>query len=269
MASTPDSEHTAVLVERRGPVTVVTLNRPDRANAFDSTMLHELNAAIARIAEDTRTKAVIITGAGRHFSSGADLRESSAKRRAARLRYPHGVDLGRLCQPVIAAINGPALGGGCEIALSCDFRFIAADAVIGLTEILFGALPTGGGTARLPGVVGLSWARKLIMTGEPVDAALAARIGLVDQVAPPRAVLASAERFARRLARHPRWALRLAKSMLDGLSEPDLADALAIEREKVRTMATWEQWVAARAAASETMPAYARIFGGNPPSSLP
>lgn len=255
-----DTEPGTVLMDRRGPLAVLTLNRPQRANAFNSAMLRDLYRATALIAEDPQIRVVIVTGAGRHFSGGADLRENRAKRREALRRYPNAIDLSRLPQPVIAAINGPAMGGGCETALTCDFRFMSADAQIGLTEIRFGALPTGGGIARLPRVVGLPWAKKMIMTGDPIDAAQAERIGLADRVVEPDALLTCAEEFALHLAERADYALRTAKVLLNRTLEVDLQGALELERELVRSMATPEQHAAARAAAAKRMRTYAKIF---------
>jgi enoyl-CoA hydratase/carnithine racemase len=162
---------------------------------------------------------------------------------------------------VIAAINGPALGGGCELALTCDFRIMAADATIGLPEIRFGALPRGGGTARLPRLVGLSPAKRMIMTGEPLTATRALQIGLVDEVCEPGALTARVHDLASRLARAPDYALRTAKHLLDSAMTSDLPVALAREREVTRTMATREQRREARRLAAAREPAYARIFG--------
>ena len=265
MVLTPDDERAAdrtaaVLLDRRGPVATLTLNRPEQANTFNEALLRDLHHATAVISGDPGIQVVLLTGAGRHFSGGADLREDLAARRASRRRYRNVIDLSRLPQPVIAAINGAALGGGCEIALTCDFRFMSADAQIGLSEIRFGALPAGGGTARLPRVVGLPWARKLIMTGEPVDAARAERIGLVDEVVAPGEVLAAAREFALRLAERPGYALRAAKKLFNRTFEARLTEALDTERELVRSMATPRQREAARVAAASRMPTYAKIF---------
>lgn len=250
----------AVLVERRDGLAIITLNRPERANAFSAEIRAGLFEAAADIAADESVRAVILTGAGKHFSGGADLRESRQVRAAARKRYPGSTDLSGIPQPVIAAINGAAMGGGCEIALSCDFRIMAAEAKIGLTEIRFGALPLGGGTARLPRLVGLAAARRMIMTGEPVDAAEAERIGLVDRVVPGETLLAEAERFAASLTCHADYALRTAKKLLNITLDLDLAEAMAEERRLVRSMASREQAAAARTDAARRLPTYERIF---------
>lgn len=255
-------EPPAVLVERRGQLAVLTLNRPDAANALDGRLLGELAAAAGQLGGDLSVQAVIVTGAGRHFSAGADLREHPRQRRACRERFPGALDMSRVPQPVIAAINGPAAGGGCELALSCDFRFMSEDARIGLPEIRFGALPLGGGTARLPRIVGLSWAKRMIMTGDLVDARAAALIGLADEVVPAGALMGRAEEFALSLAGRAGYALRAAKSLVDSALDTDLAAALANERRIVKSMATPGERAAERRRAAAGQQVYARIFGG-------
>src|SRR5437764_2811336 len=148
--------------------------------------MDELVAATDELRSDDGVRAVVITGAGeRHFCGGADLRDAGDAVRGGKVSLPPRLamdEIERLPQPVIAAINGAAMGGGCEIALACDFRLMSSTAKIGLTEIRFGALPSGGGTARAPRLIGLQQTRKLIMFGEPVAAEEARRIGLVDEV---------------------------------------------------------------------------------------
>lgn len=256
----PDTGGPQVMLSRRDAIGLLTLNRPERANAFSVTMRGELLAAAQEIAADESIRVVILTGAGRYFSAGADLREPPAVRAAGRKQFPGATDLSGIPQPVIAAINGPALGGGCEIALTCDFRFMAADARIGLTEIRFGALPIGGGTARLPRLVGLAAARKMIMSGDPIDAPEAERIGLADRVVEPARLMDESLTFARHLAQRPSYAMRTAKVLLNSCLEVDLATALRREKQLARSMASREEMAAARRAAAESMPTYARIF---------
>jgi enoyl-CoA hydratase/carnithine racemase len=255
-----DASAPQVMLGRRGAIGLLTLNRPERANAFSVIMRGELLAAAQAIAADESVRAVILTGAGRYFSAGADLREPRAVRAAGRKRFPGATDLSGIPQPVIAAINGPALGGGCEIALTCDFRFMAADAQIGLTEIRFGSLPIGGGTARLPRLVGLAAARKMIMTGDPIDAQEAERIGLADRVVEPGKLMDESLAFALRLAQRPSYAIRTAKVLLNSCLEADLPTALKREKQLARSMAGREELAAARLEAARSMPTYARIF---------
>ncbi|HEY1620794.1 MAG TPA: enoyl-CoA hydratase/isomerase family protein [Streptosporangiaceae bacterium] len=263
-----DGAESAVLTTRRDGVLILTLNRPASANALNTALRRDLEQAKRQIAADPSVRVVIVTGAGRHFCAGADLREGREQRRAGLAAHPAAADFGQLPQPVLAAINGAALGGGCELALTCDFRFMASTASIGLPEITFGTLPRGGGTALLPRIVGLARARQMIMTGEPVGAARAEQIGLADGVAGPGELMDLALEFAGRLSAQPAYALRTAKRLLAESLETDLATAREAERVAVREMATDAERARARADAAAWLPAYARIFG-TPGASRP
>jgi enoyl-CoA hydratase/carnithine racemase len=254
------NEPGAVAVERRGSIAVLVLNRPDAANALDRRLLAELDEAVGQLSGDRSVQAVIVTGAGRHFSAGADLREDHRQRRASRERFGAAIDMSRLPQPVIAALNGAAVGGGCELALSCDFRFMSEEARIGLPEIRFGALPLGGGTARLPRIVGLAWAKRMIMTGDLIDAQMAGSIGLADEVVPAGELLERAEQFALSLAGRAGYALRAAKSLVNSALDTDLQTALAHERLTVKSMASPGERAAERRRAAAQQQVYARIF---------
>ncbi|MEM9655404.1 MAG: enoyl-CoA hydratase/isomerase family protein [Actinomycetota bacterium] len=246
-----------VLVSRDGDLATLTLNRPDRANTLNEQLHDELRAGFLELANDDAVRAIILTANGRHFCGGADLR---ARRTRPPVNYYFGLDYDWVPKPVIAAINGAAMGGGCELALSCDFRFISSTAQIGLTEIRFGALPAGGGTARLPRIVGLANAKRLIYTGQPVDADEALRIGLVDRVSEPDELLGEATRFASELAVNAPYALRTAKTLLNQSLDLDLHHAMDLERKMIAKMATRDEMAAARAEASERMSTYANIF---------
>jgi enoyl-CoA hydratase/carnithine racemase len=251
----------AVLLEKRDQIALLTLNRPDRANTINGELMGGLQAHAADAARDPEVRVLVVTGAGRHFCGGADLRAMSAggARPAAGPPGP-GLALDWVPKPVIAAINGAAMGGGCEIALSCDFRLISSTANIGLTEIRFGALPAGGGTARAPRLIGLRQAKRLIMIGEPVDAAEALRIGLVDEVLEPEALLPRAFELAALLATRAPYAMRTAKQLLNKTLDLDLASALEFERTLIARMATPQEAQAARDEAAARSSTYANIF---------
>jgi enoyl-CoA hydratase/carnithine racemase len=252
-----------VLVERRGRVAILTLNRPDRANTLNGELMGALQGNAAELARDSEIRAIIVTGAGRHFCGGADLRQRGSgggRDRSAPTPPGPGLGLDWISKPVIAAINGAAMGGGCEIALSCDFRLISATASIGLTEIRFGALPAGGGTARAPRIVGLRQAKRLIMIGEPVDAQEAHRIGLVDEVLEPDALMLRAIELAELLATRAPYAMRTAKQLLNKALEVDLATALELERTLIAKMATPAEMQEAREEAAARSSTYANIF---------
>lgn len=251
-----------MLLNLRGDVALLTLNRPARVNAIDAAMRRSLFDLTAQLAADDGVRVVVVTGSGEHFCSGADLREPRAARAAARTDYPGATDLAaRLPQPVIAAVDGAAFGGGLELALKCDIRILGASARIGLPEIQFGALPTGGGMVRLPRVIGPSAAKLMIMSGEPIDAAEALRLGLADQVAHDRSAREAALALAERLASRPRYALITAKRVIDSSLTMSVADGSLLQQELTMTMASREQRADAIRSAARGDETYRRIFG--------
>src|SRR5262245_50678240 len=223
-----------VRIERDGSIATIRLDRPP-ANALAREVSLELSAAAKGLAADENVRAVVVWGGQRIFAAGADIK--------AMVRYgPEEVapDVGALEQAcrdleaipriTIAAINGYALGGGCELALSCDFRFAAADAKLGLPEVGLGIIPGSGGTQRLPRVVGLPRARDLVYTGRHVDAAEALEIGLVDHVADGTDVYPLAVERATAFAKGPTLAYAAAKRSMAAYDRP-LEQGLAVERE--------------------------------------
>lgn len=252
----------AVIFKKQGRVGIVTLNRPEKANTISDGLVDGILAAIEAIEEDDDIRAVVVTGAGKHFCGGADLKElSPAKFMATSGTARLGIEFDQVSKPVIAAINGAAMGGGCEIALTCDFRFIDRTAKIGLPEINFGALPAAGGTVRLPRIVGPSAARRLIMTGRSIDAEEAHAIGLVDVICDEGSVLESSIEFAEReLVNKAPFAIRTAKSLIGFGMELELDEALLAERQAIAGMATPEEMQEARRKAASGNATYARIF---------
>ena len=213
-------------------VTVLRLDHPP-ANALSRSLLEEL-AAVARSPATQPPGAVVITGGERIFAAGADIAEFGGPEEAAVVggHFREALDLvARIPRPVIAAINGYALGGGCELALACDLRVAADDATLGQPEILLGIIPGGGATQRLPRLVGPSRAKDLIFTGRQVRADEALRMGLVDRVVPAADVLNEALTWAGELARGPSVALALAKRAIDDGLEMSLAGGLDIEHD--------------------------------------
>src|SRR5581483_2411494 len=178
-----------------------TINRPDKLNALNAAVLDELRTAFDRIASDVDVGSVIVTGAGRAFVAGADIGEIATEPAAALeefarrgQRFFRRVEQFR--KPVIAAVNGFALGGGCELALACHVRIASTKAKFGLPEVKLGLIPGYGGTQRLPRLVGRGAALRLILSGEPVDGAEAHRIGLADTLTEPDDLLPAARAFA-------------------------------------------------------------------------
>ena len=223
-----------------GAVAVLTLNRPPM-NALSAELITGLRAAIARAA-DPAVRAVVVTGSP-HFAAGADIGElkasaagevgTTADAKATPAWHITGVllDLERLPKPVIAAIRGVALGGGLELALCCDFRYLAEDARVGLPEIKLGIFPGAWGTQRLPRVVGLSRARELIYTGRHLKADEALAIGLADLVVPGERLAETAMERAQALARGATVAIGAAKRAINEGLSLGIEEGLALERD--------------------------------------
>ena len=234
-----------VRIDTEGGVATIRIDRPP-ANALARPVSLELSEAAATVAGDEAVRAVVVWGGERIFAAGADIRKMvgygpdeiasdvGALEQACR-------DLEAIPKVTIAAINGFALGGGLEVALSCDVRFVAEDARLGLPEIKLGIIPGSGGTQRLPRLVGLAKARHLILTGRQVDAAEALAIGLVDRLAAPDEVYRVAVDEARTFAAGPLLAYAAAKRAMAAADHP-LEEGLRVEREAfVALFATRDQ----------------------------
>ncbi len=222
-----------LIVTRDAGVVQITLNRPDRLNALGVAMVDELIHEVARAAD---ASLLIIRGAGRAFSAGADLKERRTMNEAARWAHNRAINeavnaIEALPIPTIAAINGLALGGGCELALGCDIRIAAETAMIGLTEARIGAIPGGGGTQRLPRVVGVSHALDLMFTAEPITARRAFEIGLVNHIHADDAFDAALDRYIALVASRAASATELLKRTVRGGIALSLPDGLEIERQ--------------------------------------
>lgn len=228
-----------LLYEVRDQVALITLNRPERMNTLGGNMKDELrHAFLERARRDEHVRTVVITGSGeRAFCAGADIKERAGNRLPLpeyHLRQQATHELFRAIEtfekPVIAAINGVALGGGLEIALCADVRLCAAHARLGLPEAKIGALPAAGGTQRLPRVVGLAWAKQLMLTCDHIDAELALRIGLVTQVTPAQELLPAALAMAGRIAANAPLSLRYIKQAIDLGQQVGIEAGLEYER---------------------------------------
>jgi enoyl-CoA hydratase len=215
---------------------LLTLNRPDALNALNRGLLESLADRTAEIAADSSVRAVVVTGAGRAFAAGADIaamREMSPIEGEAFSRLGHRVlaALEELAVPTIAAVNGFALGGGCELACACDWIYAAAAARFGQPEVNLGLIPGFGGTSRLPRRVGVGWARELVMTGEPVKAGVAERIGLVNRVFEDAdELLDAAIKAGEAVASRGPLAVARAKRLLHETPDADLRVAHACEQ---------------------------------------
>ena len=230
-------KYETILYERdeTSGVSVITLNRPEHLNALNEEMLDELSRLTTTIAQDPDLGAVIITGGDKCFAAGADIAQVS------RLDSPvaahefvskaHMVMDGieGIEKPVIAAVNGIAFGGGCELALACDIRLASETASFALPEIKIGVIPGGGGTQRLPRLIGPGRAKEMLFSGDTIDAQEAYRIGLVNRVFPAESLLEEARKMASKLAGRPRVALRMNKAAVSAGMSMDLHSALAHE----------------------------------------
>jgi len=224
-----------ILSENRDGVLIVTLNRPESMNSLNRELLAALNRLVSGISVDRSVRVVIITGAGeKSFCSGADLKERATMTPIEVKQYIQMIRntftmVENLPQPVIAAVNGFAFGGGTELALACDIRIAVSSATMGLTETSLGIIPGAGGTQRLARLLGKGKAKELIFTAHRAKADEALAIGLVNQVAPQGELLDAALNMAAKIKKNAPVALEMAKYAINYGSEVDLGSGLAIE----------------------------------------
>jgi len=224
-----------LLLERDGAIAVVTINRPRVLNALNAATLDELRRVMLELQHDETVRAIVLTGAGeKAFVAGADINELAVQTptsgREHALKGQHVLDLVQnLGKPVIAAINGFALGGGCELAMACTLRIAADTARLGQPEINLGLLPGYAGTQRLPRLVGQGRAMEMILTGAPIPAVEAQRIGLVNRVVPAAELLAEARKLAAQLAASAPVAVRYIMDAVNKGIDMPFADACRYE----------------------------------------
>jgi len=222
-----------IRVDRDDNIAVLTIDRVPVRNALNLETVQECHRALGELAADESLGALIITGAGETaFVSGADINDIQARGRddgLAAINSSLFAAVERFPRPTIAAINGFALGGGCELALACDIRVAAETAKFGQPELGLGIIPAAGATQRLPRVVGLGWAKHLVLTGEIIDAKQALEIGLVTAIMPAGQLQVRARELAKRIVRQGPLAARLAKLSLNAASRVDLDSGLLIE----------------------------------------
>ncbi len=221
--------------ERRGPVALLTLDRPDALNALSSELLGRLGERVEEVARAGDVRALVLTGAGRAFAAGADIaemRDHGTREALALSRLGHRVlaALEALPVPTLAAVNGYALGGGCELACACDWIYASSGARFGQPEVNLGLIPGFGGTSRLARRVGLAWALELVTSGEPIDAETALRIRLVNRVFPPDALLDAALAAGETIARKGPLAVAAAKGVLREGQDADVRVAHVLEQ---------------------------------------
>jgi enoyl-CoA hydratase/carnithine racemase len=254
-----------VRLEVEDGVATVRLDRP-RMNALDVAMQEELRAAALEVTERDDVRAVVLWGGARVFAAGADIKEMAA------MSYPDMVKrsgllqsaftaVARIPKPVVAAVNGYALGGGCELTLCADHRIAAEDATFGQPEVLLGVIPGAGGTQRLTRLVGPSAAKDIVFTGRFVGAAEALRLGLVDRVVPADQVYAEALAWAGQFRGAAALALRAAKEAVDRGLEVDLDTGLEIERQQFAALFATEDRSTGMQSFVEQGPGKARFAG--------
>ena len=225
-----------VLSEDHDAIRHVVLNRPDKRNAFHAELVRATGEALRAAADDPAVRCVVVRGSGPMFSSGMDLgalaalAEAPERLRTFRRACLEAWNLAEeMPKPVICAIHGACLGGALELALACDLRVLAADAIVGLPETRIGLIPDVGGSSRLPQVVGLGRAKELIMTGKLIGAEEAERIGLANRVAPADGLDAAVEELASELLACAPTAVALAKRVMDASARPALSTTLELE----------------------------------------
>ncbi len=226
----------SIRVEREGPLATVILHRPEKRNALNGQLRRELIDAIDAIAVDEEVRAVILTGAGdKAFAAGADVAEFAARsveEQRAEVERKRIYDSVTSCpKPVVAAIHGYCLGGGCELALACDIRVADSTARFGQPEVRIGLIPGGGGTQRLVHLVGPGQAFRIALTGDILPAEEAYRIGLVEFLTPPGEHLETARALCERIIQWSPKAIQLIKLAVRGASELPLSEGLELERD--------------------------------------
>jgi enoyl-CoA hydratase len=225
-----------ILVETDGPVALITLNRPNVLNALNSDLLSELSASLTELESSDEVRCIIITGAGtKAFAAGADIGELNALPNAvqgaekARIGQRITLQIERLRKPVIMAVNGFALGGGCELAMAGDIRIASENARFGQPEVNLGLIPGYGGSQRTTRLLGKGMAMFLCLSGDMIDAQVAMQIGLVERVVPQDELLSAAKKLAQTISQKAPLAIEACKRAINGGAHLPMADALELE----------------------------------------
>ncbi|WP_339487293.1 2,3-dehydroadipyl-CoA hydratase PaaF [Pseudomonas sp. EL_65y_Pfl2_R95] len=240
-------------------VRLINLHRPDVLNALNTELLGELAAALAAIEQDPDTRVVVLTGSRKAFAAGADINEMAERDLVGILNDPrvaHWQNISAFSKPLIAAVNGFALGGGCELVMHADIIIAGEDAKFGQPEINLGIMPGAGGTQRLLRAVGKSLAMQMVLSGVAIDARHAERAGLVSEVTQPELTVERAIALARLIAQKAPLALRLAKEALLKAQDTDLASGLRFERHAFTVLAGTQDRKEGIAAFQEKRPAH-------------
>ena len=222
-----------ILVEREGPVAIVTLNRPQQLNALSYGLIKELALALEALDQDAEIRAIVLTGGEKVFAAGTDIKEMADAtpfddRLQGRLAFRDRIN--RISKPVIAAVSGLTLGGGCELAMCCDIIIASETARFGQPEVNLGIIPGSGGTQRLTRTVGKYRAMEMILTGDFINAAEAHTLGLVAKVVPVEFLIEEAKGIAKKIAAKPPLAVKSAKEAVLKAFETSLGEGLEFER---------------------------------------
>ncbi|MGW4123886.1 enoyl-CoA hydratase [Nocardia sp. NPDC004711] len=247
-----------ILLERKGRVALITLNRPKALNALNSQVLADISAALDELENDNEVGAVVLTGSDRAFAAGADIKEMQSKSYMDMFLTDHFAGWDRLVafrKPIIAAVAGYALGGGCELAMMCDILLAADTAKFGQPEIKLGVIPGMGGSQRLTRAVGKAKAMDLILTGRNMDAEEAERAGLVSRIVPAADLVATAMEVAETIASMSLPSVMIAKEAVDRAFETTLTEGLRFERRVFHSLFATEDQKEGMAAFVEKRPA--------------
>jgi len=256
-----DSTYANILVERQGAVGIIRLNRPSALNALNAALIREVGAAFDDLEGDTAIGAVILTGSDKAFAAGADIKEMADKtymQAYAEDFITRGWERVAQCRkPVIAAVGGFALGGGCEVAMMCDIVIAADTAKFGQPEINLGTMPGAGGTQRMPRFIGKAKAMDLCLTGRMMDAAEAERAGLVSRIVPADKLMDEALAVAERIAQLSQPIAMMVKESVNRAFETTLAEGIRFERRLFHsTFATEDQKEGMAAFVAKRKPAF-------------
>jgi enoyl-CoA hydratase len=248
-----------LIVETHGPVTLIRLNRPQALNALNNQLMDELTAALDVAEADTAVKAIVLTGSDRAFAAGADIKEMASKSYGDVLSEDfitrNWERTARCRKPVIAAVAGYALGGGCELAMMCDFILAADTAKFGQPEISIGVVPGAGGTQRLTRFIGKSKAMEMVLTGRMMDAAEAERCGLVSRIVPAAGLVEEAIKTATKIAGLSLPSVMIAKELVNAAYETPLAQGIMTERRLFHSLFAFADQKEGMAAFIEKRPA--------------
>jgi enoyl-CoA hydratase len=225
-----------LIYEKEEGIAIVTLNRPDRLNALSFKLKEELSNVFDVMEKDDEVKVVIVTGGLKAFSAGADIKERATVQTSQpqmffnqRKTHAFFCKIEDFEKPVIAAVSGVAVGGGCELSLVCDLRIASETARFGVPEVKIGVIPAAGGTQRLPRIIGITRAKELLYTGDFIDAQEAYRLNLVNKVVPVDKLMDAAKELARKLMNNPPLSVKFAKRAVNAGMQLDLASALEYE----------------------------------------